>query len=48
MEDLLFFPDGNRLHARATTARPTKARKAWRIKTLHLTRTLLRFSGAAE
>ena len=49
MEDLLFFPDGNRLHG-AGHYRETYEKQdgRWRIKTLHLTRTLLRFSGGAE
>jgi hypothetical protein len=46
MEDLLFFPDGNRLHG-AGHYHETYAKSdgAWLITSLHLTRTLLRFSA---
>ena len=45
MEDLLFFPDGTQLHgAGHYHERYEKQDGRWRIKSLHLTRTLLRFS----
>ena len=47
MEDMLFFPDGNQLHGAGHYHETYEKRDgAWRIKSLHLTRTLLRFSNA--
>jgi len=47
MEDLLFFPDGSQLHGAGHYHESYQKRDGeWRIATLHLTRTLLRFSGA--
>ena len=49
MEDLLFFPDGNRLHGAGHYHETYEKRDdRWLITSLHLTRTLLRFSGPAE
>ena len=46
MEDLLIFPDGRELHG-AGHYRETYEKRdgSWRIKTLHLTRTILRLTG---
>ena len=45
MEDLLFFPDGTHLHGAGHYHETyEKCDGRWRIKSLHLTRTLLRFS----
>jgi SnoaL-like domain len=48
MEDLLIFGDGSEMHG-AGHYRETyeKYDGAWRIKTLHLTRTMMRFKSAA-
>lgn len=47
MEDMLFFPDGNQLHGAGHYHETYEKRDgAWRIKSLHLTRTLLRFSNS--
>ena len=49
MEDMLFFPDGNRLHGAGHYHETYEKRDGgWLIKSLHLTRTLLRFSGPTE
>ena len=48
MEDLLFFPDGNRLHGAGHHETYEKRDDRWLITSLHLSRTLLRFSGPAE
>ena len=49
MEDLLFFPDGNRLHGAGHYHETYEKRDdRWLITSLHLSRTLLRFSGPAE
>jgi SnoaL-like domain len=49
MEDWLIFPDGRELHG-AGHYRETyeKTDGSWRIKTLHLTRTILRMSGGHD
>jgi hypothetical protein len=45
MEDLLFFPDGGQLHGAGHYHETyEKLDGEWRIKSLHLTRTMLRFS----
>jgi hypothetical protein len=46
MEDLLVFADGREMHG-AGHYRETYEKQdgSWRIKTLHLTRTILRMSG---
>ena len=49
MEDLLFFPDGTQLHGAGHYRETYEKRDGeWLIKRLHLTRTLLRFSGTSE
>jgi hypothetical protein len=46
MEDLLFFPDGRELHGAGHYHETYEKRDGtWRIKTLHLTRTILRITG---
>lgn len=49
MEDLLIFGDGRQMHG-AGHYRETyqKADGAWRIKSLHLTRTMLRITGGDD
>jgi SnoaL-like protein len=45
MEDWLIFPDGRELHGAGHYHETYEKRDgAWRIKTLHLTRTILRFT----
>ncbi|SPM35719.1 3-phenylpropionate/cinnamic acid dioxygenase, small subunit [Mycobacterium rhizamassiliense] len=46
MEDMLFFADGGQLHGAGHYHETYEKRDGcWRIKTLHLTRTILRMSG---
>lgn len=48
MEDMLFFVDGGQLHGAGHYHESyEKQDGSWRIKTLHLTRTVLRMSGGA-
>lgn len=45
MEDMLFFPDGAQLHGAGHYRETYEKRDGrWQIRSLHLTRTLLRFS----
>jgi hypothetical protein len=49
MEDMLFFADGSRLHGAGHYHETyEKHDGSWRIKTLHLTRTILRMSGGND
>ena len=46
MEDLLIFADGRELHGAGHYHETYEKRDgSWRIKTLHLTRTILKMSG---
>lgn len=48
MEDLLLFPDGRELHGAGHYHETyEKVDGSWRIKTLHLTRTILRITGGS-
>jgi hypothetical protein len=49
MEDLLLFGDGSELHGAGHYHETYEKRDgSWRIKTLHLTRTILRMSGGKD
>jgi len=49
MEDLLVFPDGSRLHGAGHYHEEYEKREdRWRITRLHLTRTLMDFTPAAD
>ena len=49
MEDMLFFADDSRMHGAGHYHETYEKRDgSWRIKTLHLTRTILRMSGGND